>query len=981
MAGRWWWSALLGVVVGCGGASQSGVRAVHGIVGVDPAQVDFGDVALGKEGTRTVLVRNDGLVEARVDALPGLTAAGFEPVGLPLVLGAGEVRSIEVKFKPPTLGNHGRMLQLVTDVPGDQPEVGLRGHAVRGLVQLSGDTLDFGNVVLGETAIADVVFNNNDGKAETTVRIGAPTGADAAAFSSTQLGPVDFGPQQVMPVHFEFKPFRLGTLSAVIPVTPCPTCVARNITVTGTGVTTLLDVQPPSIDFGDVHLGQRVAQAFSVRNTSNSPLTVTSIGFVSGQFLTAAFDARAPAFVLNPGEVATGKVSFQPLELGQQDAKAQIVASDGAPGVLAVKGLGMGPVLQAKPRSLYVGAAAVGTTRPAFITVTNVGVDPRGTSPLSLNGISLEATDPAWRLESPKAMLVGGPGSSVTVNFSFSPAAPGYSQAKLVLLSNDDLHPRTEIPLTAFGRDLAPCQIEVNPASPVDFGVGPLFHPTVQGFELINRTADDCIVGDPQLVAGGPAFRWPGNVVPAGRTLPPAGRMSVRIEFQPEAAQTYTGSVEFYLSNKAQQRLRVDLVGWGEDTCFYVSPGAVDFGAATQGCGMLDGVAYAVNHCGGPVKVESLTTSGAPFSLGAVPGVPFTVQSQTSVAIPVRYEPATVGDDVGTLIVKADVRATAYKVGLTAGTRATASVVDEWDQSTPKVDMLIVIDNSGSTAEEHRALANSLDTLWNRIALAKADFHIAVTTTGMTPYTAGWTQCPGGAQGGEGGRFFPVDNSHPRLLTPTTPNVRQALFDNTNVGECHWDERFLDPVVAALTQPLVTSTKAPGTPWPADGNAGFLRDDARLALLAVMDVDDMADTPNPPPVKFFTDQIIAAKKGARDLVSFAGIVPLRVCPTAEGVANRFYDIAKELNGHLFDVCDLNNFGSYLENALGDLLAPLTSFKLSQTPKDPRAIEVSVNGAVVTGWSYDATANRIVFASTAVPAPGSHVVARYDAACN
>src|SRR5207244_588274 len=135
-----------------------------------------------------------------------------------------------------------------------------------------------------------------------------------------------------------------------------------------------------------------------------------------------------------------------------------------------------------------------------------------------------------------------------------------------------------------------------------------------------------CIVGDPVLT-GGPAFRWPGGLTPSGRTLPNNGRMSVRVEFVPEAAQTYAGGVQFYLSNKSAPTLSVGLSGEGDTSCFYVSPGAVDFGAATQGCSSPAQNAWAVNHCDYPVTVSDVHTSGAPFYLGAV-GAPFTVPPQ-----------------------------------------------------------------------------------------------------------------------------------------------------------------------------------------------------------------------------------------------------------------------------------------------------------------------------------------------------------------
>ena len=63
----------------------------------------------------------------------------------------------------------------------------------------------------------------------------------------------------------------------------------------------------------------------------------------------------------------------------------------------------------------------------------------------------------------------------------------------------------------------------------MNFGLQRLFTPTVEGFELTNRTADDCIVGEPTIASGGPEFRWPGGVQPAG-VQPSAG---TRTEYTP----------------------------------------------------------------------------------------------------------------------------------------------------------------------------------------------------------------------------------------------------------------------------------------------------------------------------------------------------------------------------------------------------------------------------------------------------------------
>jgi hypothetical protein len=184
--------------------------------------------------------------------------------------------------------------------------------------------------------------------------------------------------------------------------------------------------------------------------------------------------------------------------------------------------MGVGPVLQTKPKSLFVGPTALGTTRTAAVTVTNVGLDPKGTSPLLLTDVHLEANDGSWSVRG-GAMTVGPPGASVDLPVSFTPRSTGISQATLVIGSNDGLRPRVEVPVAASGRDLLPCTLSVSPGSPVDFGAQRLFQPIVGGFELKNQTADDCIVGEPAIVSGGPAFRWPGGSSPRAAPFRPAG--------------------------------------------------------------------------------------------------------------------------------------------------------------------------------------------------------------------------------------------------------------------------------------------------------------------------------------------------------------------------------------------------------------------------------------------------------------------------
>src|SRR5438105_2069051 len=453
LMGRRAWAWGL-VAAACGCASQSDVRPLGGILSVAPATLDFGDVALGREQTRQIALRNTGLVSMTVAHLDQFQDPAFEVTGLPATLGPGGSLQVSVRYRPPALGTNERMLRIGTDSPASNgADIELRGHAVRGLATLSGDTFDFGPVVVNETAAQDLLVTNNDGHAETAIAIAPPR--DASVFSVAPGGEQALPADQSMIVRLQFRPDRLGSFSSTIPVTPCPTCSPRQINLIGQGVDKLLVVQPEAVDFGELRLAAEATFPFTVTNISKSPVSVAALALSGSPNLTATLAGAQPPRTLGPGETVNGTARFRAQELGLQQGQASFQASDGGPGLLAMTGTGIGAVVQARPKSLFVGATAIGTTRSGVVTVTNVGVDPKQVAPLALTAVSIDRNDGTWAvLGGP--MMVGEPGAKVDLQVSFTPRVRGMSQATLVIESNDGLHPRVEVPLSAIGLDLFP---------------------------------------------------------------------------------------------------------------------------------------------------------------------------------------------------------------------------------------------------------------------------------------------------------------------------------------------------------------------------------------------------------------------------------------------------------------------------------------------------------------------------------------------
>src|SRR5690606_1920004 len=118
----------------------------------------------------------------------------------------------------------------------------------------------------------------------------------------------------------------------------------------------------------------------------------------------------------------------------------------------------------------------------------------------------------------------------------------------------------------------------------------------------------------------------------------------------------------------------------------------------------------------------------------------------------VYFNPDDVGDFEGavTVLVSArvgddEVEELEYQIPVQGRGQHDAIQTDSYTQAErPKVDVLWVIDNSGSMNEEQNLLKNKIPLFMKFAIEQNIDFHLGVTTTGLT--TSG--SCPGGFNGG-----------------------------------------------------------------------------------------------------------------------------------------------------------------------------------------------------------------------------------------
>jgi hypothetical protein len=203
------------------------------------------------------------------------------------------------------------------------------------------------------------------------------------------------------------------------------------------------------------------------------------------------------------------------------------------------------------------------------------------------------------------------------------------------------------------------------------------------------------------------------------------------------------------------------------------------------------------------------------------------------------------------------------------------------------------------------------------------------------------------------------------------PDRAAVLASNLDVGGCHSVKQGLSAAWHALVPPLSDNADDPNTPEPADGNLGFRRTDARLAVLVWSDDDDQS----PGAAGGWYDQLALAVPGTRP--DFAAVVaPAAGCPGMSNPGARYLGAVRSLGGFAASVCDAD-WSAAAEALVDEALRPRVRFPL-RAAADPASVRVSVDGVAATGWSYDAAAPAVVFA--AAPRPGAQIGITYSEPC-
>lgn len=307
----------------------------------------------------------------------------------------------------------------------------------------------------------------------------------------------------------------------------------------------------------------------------------------------------------------------------------------------------------------------------------------------------------------------------------------------------------------------------------------------------------------------------------------------------------------------------------------------------------------------------------------------------------------------------------------------------------PRVGVLVVIDNDPGMAGLGSRLQDNLRTLWSFMRSFAG--RIAVTTTSLS----GADGC-----GGEDGRFVPLDGSRPRILflprhdQEGTPDGDELLVRNADVGTCAADSpQGLEAARRALTDPLATSADDPRHPAPADGNLGFLFEPSDYYYLELVFISNRDDVSPESDARYRALLAVGGPRNGLGIHVIAGD-PGTGCVRADGFSAAPGDRLAGIGDSFASICE----DDWFDEPIFPFFEcwPLGCIDLPVPPRDldgngvvdDADIEVSIGGRPVpavdsTGrelWTYVASANTVCLGYLAEPRCEADLSITFTPAC-
>jgi len=430
----------------------------------------------------------------------------------------------------------------------------------------------------------------------------------------------------------------------------------------------------------------------------------------------------------------------------------------------------------------------------------------------------------------------------------------------------------------------------------------------------------------------------------------PSSAVELIVAYSPGTYETNYEIVTIVSNDSDEPIVSIDLDGSGDAPVITLTPSYHDFGEVYLGCDST--IPVEVGNIGNSnlviSDIEFFASVPVDFSMQDYEEVwgslPITIAPGDTVDLNIDYIPLDSLDDSAYIEIVSNDPSTPISHSDQDGLGDYEDwVTDTFTQDgTVDVDILFVIDNSGSMGSNQTNLENNFDTFMNAFTAAGVSYHIALITTDSYDFVGD-------------------------IITPATPDPVVAF--NTQVDSIGTRGSTMEAGLWAAHQSTTVGDASPGSA------TGFFRPTSRLVVVYVSDEPDWSSyrASSMDPADYSAS--LLSLKSSPSLVSahaIAGDYPSG-CSSNGGAqfGDGYYDVVNDLGGTFMSIC-ASDWSTTMDTLARESIA-MSEFPLSGAVIED-TISVTVDGTPSSDWTYTETTNAITF--TVAPNDGSVVDVDY-----
>jgi len=470
-------------------------------------------------------------------------------------------------------------------------------------------------------------------------------------------------------------------------------------------------------------------------------------------------------------------------------------------------------------------------------------------------------------------------------------------------------------------------------------------------FAVINAGDEDLIISHPELTSNNNNFSLDLGLQ-ENYTLAPGETQEFNVYYSPETYESGEAIINIVSNDEDENQKELPVSGFGDAPVMSVAPEIFDYGQISIGCDNEEKVTIR-NNGNLPLIINSVTQMVTQpqdiiMEFGSLPPLPWDLLPGQEVDFLVSYTPIDISYDESIIRIEGNDPILPLKEVVQHG----EGDVEHWhiqnhiQEEMSLLDVLFVVDNSGSMNIFQQELSNQMSAFMNVFDSSGADYHLAVITTDE----ARFRQFDG---------YSWIDSAHHDPV-----QWMQNVISSIGIHGSGFEKGI------EMAKYALEGDAAPGSLYN--------RENATMVIIYVSDEPDHSQGGFGSYLSFFDNYKLSLSLMRHFAVigDYPSGCSFPYLPMSRNIqfGSGYYDMTQRYNGSWYSICAAD-WGQQMQN-LANTVTTQRSFELEEPDPVENTILVTVNGQQTTNWSYDLSLNAVVFNSDSIPLPGQTVTIEY-----